>query len=149
MCGESGTLRVFVPGGPITEGSTRAFARGGRAVVLHDNPLLDGWRSSITLLTVRAATAAGWVLPLDEPVMVGAVFWLPRPKRPRWDVPAVKPDLDKLQRSLGDGLCPRRGGGVLREDSRIVKWLDPEKRYAPPGHRVGVDITIVRQATSW
>jgi Holliday junction resolvase RusA-like endonuclease len=58
-------------------------------------------------------------------------------------VPATKPDLDKLQRAVGDALCPSTGPGVLREDSRIVKWLSPEKVYA--GTRgPGVEITVVR-----
>ena len=143
VVGVSGTIRVWVPGVPIPEGSVRAIPVGRHARVIHDRGAeLDRWRQSIGLNVRRAAVSAGWDLPLDEPVMVDVEFHLPRPKRPRWEDAATKPDLDKLQRAVGDGLCPRGGGGVLREDSRIVRW-GATKRYAP--EEPGAWLVITRQ----
>lgn len=139
-------LRVFVSGVAVSEGSTEykgLTRRGKPRLVHHNHDDLCTWRNQVTVATVLAARAAGWPLRLDEPVHVGVVFYLPRPQRPRWDVPATKPDLDKLQRAVGDALCPKEGLGVLREDSRIVKWLNPEKVYATT-RGPGAEITIVR-----
>ena len=63
---------------------------------------------------------------------------MPRPKRPRWPVPAVKPDLDKLVRSVHDSL---QAGGVLAEDSRVVR-LTAQKAYVPDGQEPGVTVVI-------
>jgi Holliday junction resolvase RusA-like endonuclease len=142
----SAVMQVFVPGAPVSEGSTKyqGTTKRGKPRLVHDNhDALCAWRNTITAATILAARAAGWSLRLDEPVHVGVTFFLPRPQRPRWDVPATKPDLDKLQRAVGDALCPKEGIGVLREDSRIVRWINPEKVYA--GARgPGVEITVVR-----
>lgn len=135
-------LKFFVPGEPIPEGSTKAFQRGGKIIVTHDNDRLRSWRQAVQTVAVAAARQQGWPLEFDGPVVVGVTFWLPRPKRPRFDVPAVKPDLDKLQRAIGDGLCPKVGPGVLAEDSRIVCWHDPTKRYADLQHPVGAAIVV-------
>lgn len=60
---------------------------------------------------------------------------MPRPKRPRFNVPATAPDLDKLQRGVGDGL---EASGLLANDSRIVQWI-ATKHY---GDTTGCRITI-------
>ena len=42
---------------------------------------------------------------------------------------ASPPDVDKLQRAVGDALKKAR---ILTDDSRIVQWI-AGKRWAPPG----------------
>lgn len=62
--------------------------------------------------------------PLDEPVCVGLVFTLVRPKSSKRITADVKPDLDNLQKSVLDAL-----EGVIYEcDSRIVSVL-ARKQY--------------------
>lgn len=63
---------------------------------------------------------------------------MPRPKKPRFPVPAVAPDADKLCRGVGDAL---EAAGVIRNDSRIVHW-DASKHYADEHQGTGVHITI-------
>lgn len=140
--GES--ISFFVPGIPIPEGSLRVLiGKLGRPFITHVNQdKLEAWRRAIALVAVHEARKAGWKLPLDEPVMAAAVFTLKQPKTPRFLSPAVKPDLDKLGRAVGDGLCPRRGQRLLIEDSRIIAWT-LVKQY---GDRPGVRITISREA---
>ena len=135
-------ITFFVPGAPETEGSTKAYVRGRRAVIVHDNDRLNPWRDRVALTAYSTALRAGWKLPIDAPVVVGVVFYLRRPDRPRFVVPATKPDLDKLQRAIGDALAPQRGRKVLREDSRIVQWANPTKLYAPTPSDMGVQITV-------
>ena len=108
------SITVWVPGKPETQGSTRCFTPQGsrKPVIVHDNPRLEAWRTAVTFV-VKHAT-----------------------HKVRWDTPLVKPDLDKLQRAIGDAL----GNGILKDDSRIVHW-DVWKRY---GTEPGVKLTLTR-----
>jgi crossover junction endodeoxyribonuclease RusA len=63
--------------------------------------------------------------PLDEPLELSVIFYLPRPKTATRNFPAVMPDLDKLIRAVGDSLS----GLVYVDDSRIVS-INAHKRYA-------------------
>lgn len=65
-------------------------------------------------------------------------FYLPRPKRPRYRAPAVKPDVDKLARSILDGL---EAAGILTNDSRVTH-LEATKHYANQTNPPGAHITI-------
>jgi crossover junction endodeoxyribonuclease RusA len=128
-----------VLGTPVTQGSTRAFVRGNRAVITHDKrkPLMD-WRGDIAHAAQEAA--GGVFVPRGVPVMVHAIFLLQRPKSaPKRVVsPTTKPDGDKLARSLFDALT----GVLFADDSQVVKF-SVEKRYAQedeaPGARVWVE----------
>ena len=138
------SFSFFVPGEPITEGSTKAFTSGQRVVVTHDRgPELDQWRLRVARAAKAAAEAAYWEPRYDGPVEVWAEFRLPRPKSVpksrQW--PHVKPDLDKLQRAVGDALAPYKRPGVLRDDSRIVGW-HAVKRYADDAHPAGVMVRV-------
>lgn len=138
------SFSFFVPGEPITEGSTRAFASGQRVVVTHDRgPELTAWRIKVAHAAEAAAEAAYWEPRHDGPVEVWAEFRLPRPKSaPKSRKHAqTKPDLDKLQRAIGDALAPYKRPGVLRDDSRIVAW-SAVKRYADDAHPVGVMVRV-------
>lgn len=135
----------FVPGTPETEGSTKAMVRDARVRVLHDNPRLHPWRTAVTRAARAAADAAGWEPKWDGPVSVTATFRLPRPKSSPKSrtLPWVRPDLDKLQRAVGDALAPRHDPhALLAEDSRIVHW-DARKRYVK-FEPAGALITITR-----
>lgn len=88
-----------------------------------------------------------------EPILLGAVhvtavFYFPRPKSHyrtgknahllRDDAPSYKaghPDLDKLQRAIGDSLT----GIVVRDDKQIVAWTTV-KLY---GDQAGVELQVV------
>lgn len=132
-------ISFFVPGKAITEGSTRYLGvRGGKPIITHDNPELLAWRQKVADVAVLYARQAGWSLPLDEPVIVRVAFTLKQLKKPQWSEAATVPDLDKLQRAIGDALGAE--GSVLREDSRIYEW-HAVKQY---GDKPGVQVTISR-----
>jgi len=142
-------MNITVPGDPITQGSMRSFARGGRAIVTHDKgPALNHWRSRVTL---EARRAWGRAAPLDGPVAVTLVFRLARPKshygtgrnadKLRPSAPALPHtglDLDKLARAINDALTQAR---VWTDDSRVCT-MTTHKTYAGPGEQAGVDVTV-------
>lgn len=138
-------ISFFVPGVPETEGSTKAWVGKSRAIVVHDNPRLHAWRTAVTRAARAAANAAGWEPKWDGPVSVAVTFRLPRPKSAPKSrtLPWVRPDLDKLQRAVGDALAPRLDPApLLTEDSRIVHW-DARKVYVE-WEPAGALITITR-----
>lgn len=127
----AGTRMEFtVPGPPISQGSKNAYVVGGRKnpnarnrVVLvetrHDE--IQGYRARVAL----AARHLGRPM-LDQPLAIYVAFVLPRPKRPKFDLPATPPDIDKYLRAIFDALT---GAGVWVDDARAVK-VTTVKRYA-------------------
>lgn len=141
-----GQIHFTVPGNPISQGSMNV---GKNGQVYHSNGDLVPWRQKVLDVALLHARQAGWELPLDEPLMVGVVFYLPKPRKPKFDVPATGYDLDKLQRAVGDALSPSKGQRVIINDNRICKWLDPEKRYAKSPGEERAEILIIRQNIPW
>jgi crossover junction endodeoxyribonuclease RusA len=109
------------------------------------NPGLKPWRQDL----VDVATEA-WADrdPLTGPVEVVATFTFPRlrshygtgrnsgtlkPSAPL--AHTTKPDLDKLQRALGDALTL---AGVLRDDSLICSWVVSKTYGQTPGAHISL-----------
>lgn len=122
-----------VEGLPVAQGS-KTVARGGGKVWLRDANAakLKPWRAKV-------AAAADVGVTHDGPITVFAVFYMPKPQRPRWWAPAVKPDIDKLARALLDGMTD---GGLLADDARVTE-LFVMKRYASAANPVGVRVLVL------
>lgn len=151
------SLVFFVEGVPQPKGSFAAFVGAdGRVVVKPDARWLKRWCSSIKIAARDAmARELGRRPSRDEVLFVGAVeleavFLLPRPlahygaggrMRPRFGgvAPAVKPDLDKLMRALGDALSTL----CYSDDARIVDQT-LRKRYVREGQAPGVAVRVSR-----
>lgn len=142
-------LKFWVPGVPVPQGSKKIGKNRatGKPVIIDDNgPKLEPWREAIAFYARRNMRG---LQRFDGPVRVRLTFHLPRPashhKRdwtlresaPEW--PAVKPDLDKLQRAAFDALTE---GGVWADDSRAVA-VAASKCYAGADLRVGVEVEVV------
>lgn len=122
-----------VDGIPVPQGSKKGFVVGRRAVLVDDNKdKLKPWRAKV-------AAAADIGVTFTGPVLVAAVFYMPRPKTVRRLLPSVKPDLDKLMRALGDGMTD---GGLLADDALIVTQFI-HKRYASAANPVGVRVLVM------
>ena len=128
-------LRVWVPGDPAPQGSKRHVG-GGR--MIESSKAVGPWRESIR----AALLAEGPRTPFTGPVAVTCSFAMRRPKghfgtgrnagqlralAPQ--LPAVKPDLDKLARAVLDAVT---SAGVWGDDSQVVH-LVAEKVYTRPG----------------
>lgn len=125
------TLEFTVFGISQPQGSARAFLPKGakHPVVTSANPNLKDWRTQMSLEASAALAKTGGRQILGA-VRVRARFVLPRPKSTpkRVVYHTVKPDLDKLQRAVGDALA----GVVIEDDKKIVQWKT-EKVYAAAG----------------
>lgn len=127
-------ISFFICGEPAPQGSKTAFVRGRRAVLVETSKKLPAWRKQIEDTARREYEGE----PIDRPVKATVDFFMPKPAKPMFDIPATAPDLDKLCRAIGDGL---EKGGVLRNDSRIAHW-EARKYYADTPEEMGAHITI-------
>ena len=128
--GEPIVFRVH--GLPVSQGSTRAFMVKGRPKITHDSAKVRPWRQDVAMM----ARAAGATMQ-PGPVVLSVVFYLPRPKRPDYPEPAVRPDLDKLLRAILDALT----GIAWKDDGQVVK-VRGRKRYASDAEPVGASVRI-------
>ena len=129
-------ISFTVPGKPQPKGSARAVMTRDRskAILVPANLKAAGWQAHVTDIAAAHAPTT----PITGPVRLTVVFVFARPKSHfrtgnhshelRDDCPIYhvgKPDLDKLCRTLGDGIT---NGGVWRDDSQVSQ-LDVMKRY--------------------
>ncbi len=92
-----------------------------------------------------AATAHNEAPPIDGPLWLGIVFWLPRPtSRPahRYPYPDRMPDTDNCKKPVQDAL---EKAGVIVNDSRICAE-HIVKLYATAQRGPGMDVTLRRLA---
>ena len=140
-------IEFTVYGLPQPKGSARAFVipgNGGRkprAVVTSDNPKAKPWAADIKR---EAAAACGQKLfEREVPLRVMVSFAVTRPisakpeKRP---YPVVKPDVDKLARTVLDALV----GIVMVDDAQVVQ-LHVTKRYALGPTHATISITEFKE----
>lgn len=119
-----------VDGVPVAQGS-KTVAQGGGKVWLRDanGKKLKPWRAAV-------AEAADLGVTFDCPVKVVMRFGMPRPKKPKFERPAVKPDADKLARAVMDSMTD---AGLLADDSRVVDLHVTEFYSETPG----VDVIVM------
>jgi Holliday junction resolvase RusA-like endonuclease len=121
-----------IAGDPVPQGSMRHVG-GGR--LIHSKKLLD-WRRKVAS-RVREVTNA----KLDQAVIVDVLFSMAKPKSTNRDLPTVAPDLDKLQRAIGDAMSV--DCDFLKDDALIVEW-QARKIYGIPGVFIRV-ITVYNE----
>lgn len=134
------SLSIEVFGDPVPQGSKRAVVHRstGKAVMFEGNSArLRTWRSEI----VSALRAIFDGDPFPGPVKVSIFFFLRRPLRPRYPLPTVRPDVDKLTRAVLDAI---EAAGVIRNDAQVVT-LSARKRYGDPPR---VQVMIVEESSS-
>ena len=133
-------LSFTVPGEAVPKGSTKAFLPKGwtRPIVTGDNPRTKSWQSMVAAAALDAQYSQGtWPDLSAHPIRLDVSCFFVRPasvserKRPSH---TVKPDLDKLLRSLKDALTKI----LWRDDAQVVS-VCMAKAYAPatePAHTV-------------
>lgn len=129
-------LEFYAHGVPRPQGSKRYLGNGRFIEASKD---LKPWRNTIANAVFHEWMRSQDDRPFTEPVVVRAVFYMPRPKSVRRLWPSVVPDVDKLCRALGDALSV--DSNALADDSLIVAW-DAIKVYAALPEDVGVKVQI-------
>jgi Holliday junction resolvase RusA-like endonuclease len=115
-------LTIDVQGDPASQGSHSVI--NGRIVQVNSSKH-KRWRNAVVFAALDLITD-DWK-PIDEPVELSVIFYLPRPKTVQDRLlPSVMPDLDKLIRAVADSLTD---AGIYADDSRIVR-ISAAKVYA-------------------
>ena len=129
------SLHVVAHGDPAAQGSKKAFVRGSKVNMVEMSKKLPGWRATVKAAAKHAA-GPDWK-PLDGPLTIRGEIRLHKPRTTKYpDHPAGPPDLDKLQRAIGDALTQ---SCAIADDARIVHW-DIRKVWAE--NIPGMDIEI-------
>lgn len=135
------TLSFTVYGTPQPQGSAKAFVVRGRARVTSANAKNMPWRNEVAHCALAARAEAGHhnlFAAKHVPVLVQATFVFAKPpsapKKRTHHV--VKPDCDKLLRSIGDALT----GIVWQDDSQVV-GMAGRKVYGLP-ERVEIEVRL-------
>lgn len=136
-------LAFRVDGRPVPQGSKTRTPGGGFREAAKGH---HSWRQALYAVALEARQQHEDRLDLFDagvqgryiPIVVWARFTFQHIQgSTEGDPKATKPDLDKLQRAVGDALESAR---VFTNDSRIVGWpCCPAKVY---GERVGVEIRV-------
>lgn len=130
-------LRIVAHGSPAAQGSKKAFIRGKKVALVEMSEKLPGWRAAVEA-AARLAAGPAWE-PINAAVSISGEIRLLKPRTTKYpDAPAGAPDLDKLQRAIGDALTKSR---VITDDARIVHW-NIRKVWGIPG----AEITIQEEA---
>jgi crossover junction endodeoxyribonuclease RusA len=137
-------MKITVYGRPAQQGSSKAFivrdrrTHKPRAIVTSDNRTeLQAWREAVrTEAQTEAIDRAGY---RDTGAVGLRITWrLPRPARAKaGDLPATRPDIDKLERAILDALT----GTWYRDDGQVTD-VEKRKRYAEPGAPPSVEIEM-------
>ena len=126
------TVQFFVPGVPKPKGSMRAFKRAGtnRIILINDNKGTKPWQAAISIVAMEHIK-----VPFSQPIFVDLRFIMPRPKKQKYTLPGVKPDLDKLVRCVFDALSNK----IAFIDDALICSTHPTKEY---GEKTGVYISL-------
>lgn len=128
-------VSFWVDGIPATQGS-KTPGKGGYGFHESDKKL-PAWRKAVTAAAESVKDA--FEGPLDFPMAVQLDVYLPAPKKSKFGKwPAGTPDLDKLQRAVGDGLTTSK---LIKDDARICLWK-ARKHWAEEGMGTGAKVSI-------
>jgi Holliday junction resolvase RusA-like endonuclease len=144
MARDSFSFTVFgvdpAPQGSKKYVGTRTTAAGNKIpLIVESSPKLPAWRKAVSDAVKQGMIDSGDDSKFEGAVKVEAVFYLTRKPSVKREHPTVPPDLDKILRSLLDGITAR-GEGVWGDDSQVVR-LDVSKKYAVGQSGVAVTIT--------
>jgi Holliday junction resolvase RusA-like endonuclease len=124
-------------------GSRRTAAGNNIPMIVESSPGLPVWRKAVSDAVIQAMHDSGDDSKFEGAVKVEAVFYLTRKKTVTRALPTVPPDIDKVCRSLLDGITARSKSGqilgVWKDDSQVVR-LEVSKVYATG--QAGVAVTI-------
>lgn len=124
-------IKIIVHGEPVPQGSkTAGKMKNGAPYVRDANArALKAWRKNVEGECRIAMAYKRGVSPLDGPIVVHVKFYFAHTQKTKEnDLKITAPDLDKLQRAIGDAL---ESSKLIVNDARIVGWpATPAKFYS-------------------
>jgi len=120
-------------------GTRRTAAGNNIPLIIESSPKLPAWRKAVSDAVIQAMQDSGDLSKFDGAVKLEAVFYLTRKKTVTRPYPTVPPDLDKVLRSLMDGISAK-GQGVWGDDAQVVR-IEVSKKYAVGESGVAVTIS--------
>lgn len=127
------SVKLWVHGEPYPQGSMRAMVdkRTGQARIIPggSNEAMrkhKAWRKAVTTAAQLHRHRNGYPVPMTGPLQVSIEFFLWRPPSVTRSMPSVKPDIDKLIRSVLDSLVDAE----LITDDALVVHISARKQYA-------------------
>ena len=127
-------IQVFAPGIPQPQGSKNAYRRGNKIVLVEANKNLPAWRRLVTDKLEQANVSCQ---PLTGAVSLDVMFFMPRGKTVKREMPTVPPDLDKLIRAINDSATD---AGIIEDDSQVIEIV-AYKFYEAENLPIGALIT--------
>ena len=132
-------IKFTVYGEPKTKGNLSSFPfqkKDGRLGVrtIDQNPKTKQWQGLVARVAQEHMPEDGII---TGPVEINLKFYLLRPKsvsKKKRPLPTVKPDIDKLERAVLDGLT-----GIIYADDNLVCDKKAIKRYGDPP-RVEIEV---------
>lgn len=136
IVGAAPVVRLTVYGCPVPQGSSKAFyvKKLGRSVITSANKGLKPWRQMISETAIAETIT---FFPKGVALRMTLDFYFTRPpSAPKARTrPVVRPDTDKLIRSILDALT----GIAYEDDSQVVSFGRVDKWYGSP-ERVEISI---------
>jgi len=115
------SLEFEIPGQPRGKGRPR-FANGHA----YTDQATREYEDFVCFCTRQAMQFEDDDFPWNCPIGLDLMFYMHRPNHPRFPLPAVRPDLDNLVKSVVDGMQLAQ---LFTDDARIVE-LQTGKVYA-------------------
>lgn len=114
---------------PQPQGSSRAFMVKGRPIITSTNKNLKSFRQQVSLVALAAMRAGQHTkIQKNVPVDLTVTFYFQRPaSKKKSAAMTVRPDCDKLLRSLGDSLT-----GICFDDDSQITDVCARKLYGEP-----------------
>jgi Holliday junction resolvase RusA-like endonuclease len=128
----------WIPGKPTPQGSKKAFVINGRAILVDASGGNKAWRKLVTE-TIKAHKD---YITMPGAVNVSLAFYMERAKTNKKQFMTQAPDVDKLARSVLDGITD---SDIIEDDSRVI-YLTARKQWADEGEP-GVLISIWQEKT--
>lgn len=111
-------------------GVRRTAAGNNIPLIVESSVGLPAWRKAVSDAVKQAMVDSGDLSRFEGAVRVEAVFYLRKPKTVKRDHPVTPPDVDKLCRSLLDGITAKdKAGvqGVWGDDSQVIELVAVKK----------------------
>ena len=139
----STAFHAFIAGDIEPAGSPKVIMIGGRPAVRWQKG--HKWTAAIRRELLEQLGSDN---PIKGPVRGWIDFVMPKPKKPKFLVPATPPDIDKLLRAVLDGMVwkDKQGDGkwhgiLIEDDARFIS-VGASERFVNGTEPTGVDIWV-------